>query len=229
MKFDAIKNPNYVASVVRIEESNLYRVLGLDNLVGYTKFGMQALVSRDTEPGLYILFSTEVQLSTDYARANNLFREATLNADQEATGYLEPSRRVKAIKLRKNRSDSLVMPLSSLSYLLSAKEIAALQEGDVFDSINGAEICRKYLSKEPKPGGHNQPKARVRRVDAKVFPEHTDTESYFRNSHKVPADAHVVVTQKLHGSSIRLGVVPVPRQPRWWQKALVRIGVAEYA
>jgi hypothetical protein len=228
MKFDAIKNPNYVATVVRIEADSLYSVPGLDNLLGYSKFGMQALVSKDTAPGLYILFSTEVQLSEDFARANNLHREATLNADQNVTGYLEQNRRVKAIKLKGNRSDSLLMPLDSLSYL-GPKGI--FNEGDVFDSIDGQEICRKYLAKEPKENNGNQPKARVRRVDEKVFPQHIDSENYWRNEHKIPLDAHLIVTQKLHGTSVRYGHVPAlidESEQKWWEKLLRRPLRSEY-
>jgi hypothetical protein len=223
MKFDTIKNPNYVATVVRVEEGDLYPVAGLDNLVGYSKFGMQALVSKDTQPGLYILFSTEVQLSEEYAKANSLFREATLNADQEVTGYLEQNRRVKAIKLKGNRSESLLMPLDSLRYLGLQREFDTLVEGDVFDSIDGHEICRKYVVKEPKPQAGNQPKARIRRVDAKVFPEHIDSENYFRNAHKIPDDAHVIITQKLHGTSVRYGNVPaLVDEQKWWERLLRR-------
>lgn len=223
MKFDTIKNPNYVATVVRVEQDDLRALDGLDNLRGYTKFGMQALVGKDTTPGLYLLFSTEVQLSLEYARANNLHRDGLSNVDPQKTGYLEQNRRVKAIKLRKHRSESLLMPLDSLSYLLSAKQIATLAEGDVFDSIDGHEVCRKYVVKESKPGSGQHPKARVRRVDAKVFPEHLDSEQYFRNSHKVPTDAHVVVTQKLHGTSVRYGNVPaLADDQKWWERLLRR-------
>lgn len=220
MKFDAIKNPSYVATVVRVEERDLYRVLGLDNLVGYSKFGMQALVSQGTKPGLYILFSTEVQLSEEYARKNNLHRDGTLNEDPTKVGYLEQSRRVKAIKLRGNRSDSLLMPIESLDYLLGNK-VKNLDEGDVFDSIDGHEICRKYQAKEPKPNG-SQPKARVRRVDERVFPQHVDSENYWRNQHKIPEDAHIVVSQKLHGTSVRYGNVPALAERTWWERLLRR-------
>lgn len=219
MKFDPIKNPSYVCTVVRVEADNLYRLSGLDNLVGYSKFGMQALVSKGTRPGLYILFSTEVQLSEEYAKANNLHREAMLNADRNATGYLEKNRRVKAIKLKGNWSASLLMPLESLGYL--GLQFAHLNEGDVFDSIDGHEICKKYTVKEPDQQ-HNQPKARVRRVDAKVFPEHLDSEQYFRNSDKIPDDAYVVVSQKLHGTSVRYGNVPVTARQTWWDRLLRR-------
>lgn len=219
MKLDTITNPNYVCTVVRIEPDDLFPVPGLDNLVGYTRFGMQALTSKGTAPGLYLLFSTEVQLSETFARANNLYREASLNADQSQTGYLEPNRRVKAIKLRGNRSESLLMPLRSLSYLLP--DLSKFKEGDVFDSINGVAICRKYVSKPPRQQG-NQPKARVRKIDEKVFPQHADSENYFRNSDKIPAAAVVTISQKLHGTSVRYGNVPVVADLKWWEKLLRR-------
>lgn len=215
-----LKAPNYCATVVRIEEGDLYSVLGLDNLRGYSKFGMQALVSKDTAPGLYILFSTEVQLSDEYAAINNLYRDATKNADPEQRGYLEENRRVKALKLRGNRSESLLMPISSLTYWLG-EEVFELREGDVFDSVNGQEICRKYVPKGTKePGAGNQPKARVRRFDEKLFPQHIDTGSYFRLADTIPADAHVTITQKLHGTSVRVGRVPVEAPQKWWERLL---------
>lgn len=222
MRFDTITNPNYVATVVRVTPEQLHALEGLDNLAGYHQFGMQALVSKDTPAGLYLLFSTEVQLSEAFAAANNLHRDATLNADTTKTGYLETTRRVKAIKLRGHRSDSLLIPVESLSYLLSARELAELAEGDVFDSINGTWICRKYLVKQVRAGSGQQPKARVRRVDAKVFPEHLDSENYFRNAMKIPAEGHVTVSQKLHGTSVRYGTVPVLAEQTWWERLLRR-------
>lgn len=222
MKYDTVKNPNYVATVVRVEPADLIPLEGLDNLVAYSKFGMQALIAKDTPAGLYLLFSTEVQLSEDFARANNLYRDGLLNADPLKVGYLERSRRVKAIRLRGHQSDSLLIPITSLSYLLSAKELASMAEGDVFDSIDGNEVCRKYLVKQPREGNGQQPKARVRRVDEKVFPEHIDSENYFRNAFKVPDDAHVTVSQKLHGTSVRYGNVPALAEQKWWERLLRR-------
>ena len=110
MKYDTIKNPNYVAAVIRV--AALVDLDGLDNLKAIQMFGMQALVSKDVQVGdVGVLFSTEVQLSEDFARENNLHRHNNLNDDPTQTGYLEDSRRVKAIKLRGHRSDSLFMPL----------------------------------------------------------------------------------------------------------------------
>lgn len=223
VKYDAVQNPSYVATVVRVTPDDLFALEGLDNLVGYAKFGMQALISKDTEPGLYLLFSTEVKLSEDFVAANNLYRDSTLNADTTKTGYLETNRRVKAIRLRKHQSDSLLIPVESLAYLLKPTDLIEVCEGDVFDSINGKEVCRKYVVKEAKPGSGTKAKARVRRVDDKVFPEHLDSENYFRNMFKVPDHAHVTVSQKLHGTSVRYGVVPALADRTRWERIKDRV------
>jgi RNA ligase. len=220
MKYDTIKNPNYVAAVIRV--AALVDLDGLDNLKAIQMFGMQALVSKDVKVGdVGVLFSTEVQLSEDFARENNLHRHSNLNADPTQTGYLEDSRRVKAIKLRGHRSDSLFMPLDAFKYLKVKPD--DFNVGDVFDSINGHEILRKYQIKEP--GINKGPQAKIRRVDLKVFPLHTDTENYWRNMDKVPQNAPVVITQKLHGTSVRYGKVPVADSPKWYQKVLAKLGL----
>lgn len=219
IKFDTIKNPNYVATVIRV--AALADLEGLDNLKALQVYGMQALVSKDTEIGsLGVLFSTEVQLSQDYAKWNNLHRHSNLNIFPSETGYLEDSRRVKAIKLRGHRSDSIFMPLESFSYLgVKPSDFAV---GDTFDSINGEEILRKYVVKEP--GVNKGPQAKIRRVDLKVFPLHTDTENYWRNSDKIPLNAPIVVTQKLHGTSVRYGTVPVAREKKFLERVINKLG-----
>ena len=66
---------------------------------------------------------------------------------------------------------------------------------------------------------------KFRRVDEKFLPEHFDTENYWRNAHAIPADAPVVVTQKLHGTSIRLGRTIVKRQLTWLERLAQKLGV----
>jgi hypothetical protein len=58
MKYDTIKNPNYVATVIRVPA--LADLDGLDNLKALQVYGMQALVGKDTEVGsIGVLFSTD--------------------------------------------------------------------------------------------------------------------------------------------------------------------------
>ncbi|AEL98105.1 RNA ligase [Mycobacterium phage Eureka] len=221
MKLDAPKNKNYAAQVVRVPAT--LELKGLDNLVGVPVLGCQALTQRDTKEGdLRIAFTVETQLSTDYAHYNNLFRDAERNEDPNETGYLENHRRIKAMKLRGHKSSALLMPLESVAW--TGVDPSELQEGDTFDTLNGHEICRKY--ELPVKHTHGAKASKVqrafKRVDSKVFPEHLDTDNFFRSAHLLEAGREVIVTQKLHGTSIRVGNVPVLRQKKWLERLINR-------
>lgn len=226
MKLEAPENPNYTATIVRVR--NTVPLEGLDNLVAVPIFGYQALVSKvDVSElgGLSVLFTAESQLSLEYASYNNLHRHGDLNRDESAKGYLEDNRRVKAIKLRGHQSNALLMPLESLAF--TGAPLDELQEGDTFDQLNGHPIVKKYLLREPGTNRKVDKNAvkKFRRVDEKFLPEHYDTENYWRNAHAIPADAPVVVTQKLHGTSIRIGHTIVKRKLTWLERLAQRLGV----
>lgn len=221
MKFDAIKNDNYAAEVIVVPE--LEAVEGLDNLRALRMYGLQALVGKDVQPGdVGILFPPEVQLSEEFCRQNNLFRHSTLNNNPEVRGYLEDNRRVKAIKFRGNNSNAMFMPLSALVPLgFNPSEFSV---GDRFDSIDGKEILRKYVVREP--GVFSGPKPKVRRVAIEQFPTHIDTENWWRNYHKIPVGSAVTLTQKLHGTSVRYGKVIVEDESQpWYVRLLKKLGV----
>lgn len=223
MSFDTPENVNYAATIVKLPQGLLLE--GLDNLVGVPMFGYQALTQKEGyELGaLRVLFMAETQLDTDYARENNLFREATLNRDASETGYLEPNARVKAIRLRKHQSDALLMPLSSLAY--TGYDVSTLKPGDTFDKLNGHTICRKYIPKGKKQATQGQPKVR-KQVDERLFPKHLDTEHLFRNLHYFRDARRVVVTQKLHGTSWRGGNIPVNRTKGRFERFVNWLGIA---
>lgn len=212
MKLDAPVNRNYAAQVVRV--NNIVE-LGLDNLVGVPVLGHSALTQRDgVQVGdLRVAFTAETQLSHEYAATNNLYRDTTLNADPAEKGYLEANRRVRAVKLAGQRSSALLMPLSSLGFI-PGFDPSQLREGDAFDVIDSVEICRKYeipVKRNPR-GGTSKVEKAFKRVDKKLFPEHLDTDAYWRSKHLLAAGREVVVTQKLHGTSLRVGRVPCLRQ-----------------
>jgi hypothetical protein len=226
-------NPNYIATVVKVH--NLIELDNCHNVVAFPIFGYQAIVSKETQVGqMGLLFTAETQLSDDFCKNNNLYRDSTLNIDKDKKGYLEVNRRVKAIKFRGHTSSALFMPLQSLSYLKIKSN--DLKEGDSFTSINGVEVCRKYIIKENSQSNRkNKVKGKDKifnRVDAKLLPEHLDTENYFRNAHKFKDDDYIVVTAKLHGTSVRLSNIPVKRKLTFIEKILkffkVKINETEY-
>lgn len=223
MKLTEPKNINYAATVVRVRHINT--LANCDNVVGIPVLGYQAIVSKDVAVGdLGVVFTAETQLSTAYVSVNNLYRHAALNFDPTAKGYLEDNRRVKALKFRGHRSDALFMPLSSLAQF--TKDWPQLGEGDTFDEIDGVEVCRKYVIREPREARGNQQKlTKKQRVDEKMLPQHLDTANYFRTPEAVAGADYVVVTQKLHGTSVRIGHTLVDRKLGLRDKVAKRFGV----
>jgi len=224
MKLEPPVNPNYAATVVEILSIN--ELSGCDNVVGAPLFGLQAIVSKDIVIGTKgLFFPAETQLSDAFTSANNLYRHGDKNKDESAKGYFEDSRRVKAMKFRGHRSDAFFIPLESLDFI-KVKGGLDLKVGDTFDTIAGIEICKKYWIKQPGTANIDKNAKKVfRRVDSKFLPEHFDTENYWRNSHNVAPDAPVVVTQKLHGTSVRIGHTLVQRELKWYERALQKLGV----
>lgn len=220
--FDPPQNPNYAATVIRVK--HIIPLENCDNVVGISVFGYQAIVGKDTQPGdLLVVFPAETQLSDEFTRANNLYRHSEKNADPSAKGYLEDNRRVRAMKFRGHRSDALALSVLSL-YPWSPDH--GFSEGDTFDTLNGVEICRKYVVKTKGPNTARTPQEKAwKRVDTKFLPEHYDTENYFRNADRIAPEEYITVTQKLHGTSIRLGHTIVKRQLKWYERLAQRFGV----
>lgn len=230
LTFKEPKNANYVAVVTRIR--SITTLPNCDNVVGTPLFGYQAIVSKNTNVGdLVVVFMAETQLSEAYAAANNLFRDTTMNADQTKKGYLEANRRVRAIKFRGQRSDALVMPIESLAF--TGIDVSKFKEGDQFDELAGIEICRKYVVERKQRTQKVAQAPDIKRIDKKFLPEHTSTSHWFRVTNNIHDDAEVVVTQKLHGTSIRIGHVPVNVEPTWKEKVAkffgVKVQTREYA
>ncbi|GAB4588679.1 RNA ligase family protein [Nocardia sp. IFM 10818] len=222
MKLDTPINPNYAAVITKVPA--VVPLEGRDRIVGLPLYGHQAIVSKGWQPGdLGVFIPAECQLSSEFASANNMFRHSELNSDPGVKGYLEDNARVKAIRLGGHRSNAMFLPLSSLAY--TGVDVSQFREGDTFDHIGGYEILRKYEVRKPRAAstaGNQAPKPR--RVDKKHFPEHIDTSNYWRFQHVISPDTYVWVTQKLHGTSIRVGHTIVQRKLSWVERLARKLG-----
>lgn len=223
MKLLQPENSDYAAYIVRLPKP--VTLEGLDNLVGLPIMGTQALVAKDTDYGeLALMFTAGTQLSHEFAYHNNLHRHAELNEDKEQTGYLEDNRHVRQMKLKGHTSGALIMKLEALSYVKKL-DLSQFNEGDTFDRIGDYEICQKFISKKTRAQQTLEKNKKVwTRVDEKFLPQHYDTDSYFKNSHIIPENTEVTVTQKLHGSSIRVAHTIVQRKHSFIEKLAVKLG-----
>ena len=201
-------------------------------------FGNTVAVSKE---GYYanmigVYFSADGQLSTEFCQYNNLLRLKDENGHIiSGGGYMDPDKRnVKAIRLRKEKSDGLFLPLRCLDYCFEDGAAAHLQLGDTIDVLNGHEICKKYIPKgkvrrENVPGGNKVRKHRV--PVAPLFAEHADTEQLAYNLGVFKPGDEIEVTLKLHGTSQRTGYLPVLKGFRRtiWDKLFRRSGEPIYA
>lgn len=225
---------NYAAQIVRVPK--LVKAENSDRLYILHLFGYGVIVDDswlDREGELAVFFPAECQLSEEFASAANLFRKAEKNADPNETGYLEDNRRVRAIKLRGNVSSALVLPVESVvrfhtSQRKSMPDMGIFEEGTVFDTMDGVEISRKYHVPVKQSGptkAERKVKKAFKRVDETVFPAHIDTDQWARNKHEVGDQDMLIVTQKLHGTSLRVGRPIVKRQLSWLERLASRLGV----
>ena len=167
-------------------------------------FGNTVCVSTEyTEGQIGIYFPCDLQLSVEFAEANNLLRKKDENGNP-CGGYMDPEKRnVKTIKLRGEKSDGLFLPLTSLT---SFGDISTLAVGDTIDVFNGHEICRKYIPKRnQRPTSENRIKRKAKYTVAPTFYEHADTEQLAYNLDAFKAGDEVEITLKMHGTSQRTG------------------------
>jgi hypothetical protein len=223
MKIDKPQNANYAATVVEIK--NIIPLENCDNVVATTFFGFQAIIGKDNAVGtIGIVFPAETQLSDEYCYNNDLYRHGDKNHDESKKGYLEDNRRIKAVKFRGHNSSCLFMPLDSLKY--TRIDTSLLNVGDEFDMLSGKEICKKYqVERKISNKGAKALEKKFSRVDAKHMPEHYDSSNFFKYSDMIAPTADIIVTQKLHGTSIRIGHTLAKRKFNLVERVLERFGV----
>ncbi len=222
---------NYACTVVELPP--MQDVIGLDNLKRVTIFGNDFLVGKDSNPDdLYLFFPAESQLSEEFCRDNNLFRDSTKNIDQTKKGFFEDNRRVKAIKFKGIISTGFVIPISALpDELHLAKGIGTiLSPGDEFTDINGVNICKKYKivrihSTTSKESRFNKKLKRFDKLVPNQFRFHTDTSHLAKNLHLFKTDDIIVITDKWHGTSAVFANVLINRKLSILDKVAKLFGV----
>jgi len=217
-----ITNQNYNAVIVKI--NNLVELENCDNVLWFPIYWVQAIVSKNTEVWtVWILFGPETQLSDDFCKNNNLYRHSEKNLSTDVKWYIEDNRRVKAMKFRWHKSSALFMPLESLAYLNIPYN--TFKEWDSFNTIDWIEVCKKYMIyvNEPRWNKVRWSEKRFEKIDNKTFPEHLDSDNYFRNVSHYKDEDTVIVTQKLHGTSGRFGNCLSRRPLKWYERILSKV------
>lgn len=209
----------YKAIVCRL--TNLRSHPNADRIQLATVLGNQVVVGLDAEvgqPGMF--FRADGQLSTEFATANDLIRRKDLETGEAAGGFFEENRRVRVQKFRGEKSDGFWCPLSYCAFTGSTD---ILVEGYEFDTLNDVPICNKYITKATRQArGERQLR---HRSETKMFRMHVETEQFRAYADQLPLGALVTISEKLHGTSQRVGLVleEVPARLRSLKRLLNHI------
>jgi hypothetical protein len=228
-------NPNYLAKVVAL--NNLRPHSNADRLQITTIDGNNVITSLTAKVGdLYVYFPLECAINKDFLAHTNSFIDADLNADKSVKGFFGPKGRVRAIKLRGEKSSGYIVPVDTInSWLVLFNVEHAITDSDVgteFDNINGILMCQKYVNIEALKSlkNKNQVKgqgklARVSKLVEGQFAFHVDTMHLAKNSYKIHPDDIIHISKKLHGTSAVASRVLCTRKLSVLEKLVKRLGV----
>lgn len=196
-----------------VEINKLRKHSNADRLQIATVFGNDVVVGLDVKKGdEMIYFPTDGQLSKEYASVNNLVRVKDASG-KNVGGYLDPNKRnIRAIKLRGERSDGMLMPIESLYALVGEEYVKNnLDVGDSIDVLDGVLICSKYVpeNKSEKSAPFTNSK---KKKENKFFPKHIDTAQLAYSINEIKEGDELTITLKMHGTSARIGYVPDDNQ-----------------
>lgn len=244
IKFIAEQSVEYSAQLFTMKEvkpmhdcENLVMVDVGDNVIINKNFVKQG--------GLFLFIPRESRLNSTFLKENNLYRDATKNADKTKTGYIENNGRVKTIKLRGHLSCGLITDANALTkwivagiknmgYDPDAITIAEIEscvqmQMKPFSAVSveyGSKTRTLYLlepyipedNRELRFHGHKK-----KPVAVEGFKYHYDTEPVRRAilNGLVVENTCIGVSVKLHGTSIILANLPKLRFcPKWLSRFL---------
>lgn len=233
-KISEKSNPNYLAQVVRLD--NIRKHSNADKLQISTIQGNNVIVSLDASVGdVYIYFPLESAISKEFLSWSNSFSDKTLNSNQEVVGFFSNKARVRAIKLRGEKSEGYAIPADKLLEWLSEKteKSISLKEEWInreFDSFDDILLCEKYVNvvqlKNQNKVNKNQKKVvREPKVVDNQFKFHIDTIQLKKAIHNISPHDYISVTGKLHGTSWVAGKLLCNKKLTWFEKLLKRFGI----
>lgn len=225
-------NRNYLAKIIRLD--NIRKHPNADRLQITTIDGNNVITGLDAREGmLYVYFPLECAINKDYLSYSNSFEDKTLNADTEVKGYFPSTGRVRAARLRSERSEGYIVPVKNItdwvfSHIGISVEITEEDVNKEFDLICDLEICRKYVVKyvrEQSQQKNQTKKAKVSRLVEEQFHFHIDTPQLKKFIGNVHPEDYISITRKLHGTSAVISKVLCVKPLNWFERLLKKFGV----
>lgn len=229
------KNPNYLAKVVAI--SQIRKHSNADRLSCVNILGNNIITSTAKVGDLYVFFPLECAINKEYLAYTNSFASPELNNDKAVKGFFGNTGRVRALKLRGEKSEGYIASVSSIESWLNSKGINFKFTQDHintdFDQIGDILLCEKYINRQTlidaqKAQARDRQTKKAVRV-SKIIPNqfrfHNDTEQLKRNIHRISPEDVITISYKLHGTSAVFSNVLCKKPLKWYEKLLTRLGI----
>jgi len=226
-------NPNYLSKVVMLGEPVKHpkadRLQGfiVDYQVVYTDLSY-------SKGDLCIFFPIESQIHEKILHHLNLYEDKTKNSDPEQRGFFNKHGRVRAIKLKQEKSEGFLLKITAFNDALS-KFIPDFKEPDYtkfvdteFDSYNDVVVTKKYVAKTQHALSSKEKKV-VKKKESRLvdnqFRFHIDTLHLKKNVHKINPNSLVSITNKIHGTSSIFSHILTKRKLNWVEKLLKKFNI----
>lgn len=224
IKISQEANPNYLAKIVALEnikkhpDAHSLQTVDIDFQTVIT--GMKA-----QEGDIYVFFPVECKINEDFLAFTNSFRDSTKNIDPEAKGFFEDNCRVRAMKLRSEKSMGYIIPIAELEAFTGQTGLVKYV-GEEFDTVGNVKMLEKYMI--PTKGGalsKQGKKPKTNRLIEGQINLHVDTEQLRKNIHKIFPEDVISISYKTHGTSWWVSHALVKKPLKWYEKAFKYLGL----
>lgn len=217
-------NPNYLAKVVELK--GIRKHGNADRLQVVSIDFQNVILGNDYKDGdICVFFPLECVINLEFLKDTNSFRHANLNkiVNDDAKGFFDDNGRVKAIKLRGEKSMGVIFPVSTIQEFTGYDLSDCV--GKEFDMIGDKLMLKKYQVKEVKlNNGREGSKPKASRLIEGIVKLHVDTENLRKNAWKLELDDNISITYKVHGTSWWVGNLPVKRPLNLLERLIKKIG-----
>ena len=229
-------NPNYLAKIVRLK--GLRKHGNADRLQCVDIDFQTVITGLDAKEGaIYVYFPVESKINLEFlahtnsfarydlnkvyldsGSLNQKFLDDTVNRSARTVGFFGEKGRVKAIRLRSEKSMGYIVPISVIK-----DYFGAFNEDDYinveFDTINDILAVEKFEVVKRNSGMARQGKQpKVSRIIEGQVHLHKDTAKLEPNIWKISPHHTIAITNKTHGTSWWVSNVKVKKQLTWKQK-----------
>ena len=222
---------NYLAKIVKLDVFEKHPDPEVTKLKIAVVDGYKVIIGIDSKPGFYVYFPALSQINPEFLSYANLFRDNTLNKDENKKGFFEKNGKVTAIKLRGQLSEGFLIEAEILNNWLvdSVNKDIEINKEVEFDSVehDGKEIWinKKYVKKveQNSQKSSNKQGKEPKGVDKIVpgqFRFHYDTVLIKKCPNVIRYNDLISITEKIHGTSA-ISAFVLCNYKRPWQEKLV--------